>query len=407
MNKSNLSKQIRAFFHTPKGIQTSLWLSFFVYWGGAAAVLPYIGVYYESVGLKGSQIGLLNSIPYFISMISSVVFAFLSDVSKQHKLILRLCAIGLIFVMAAFPSAYSFITFLPIVLIWSVINAPFNAILDETTLASLENPGNYGKIRVGGSIGWGLMVLVTGFLIDYINKGLNIIFYIHILLLLVFLLFTFSLPRGQKTLASSANKPSLKMVVEMIRQPGFIPFLLMIVVWGMGESAIGNFLFLHIKALGGNSTLMGTALSLSLIGEIFTFTIANKLHDRIGPHKMMLLSFLVLFAWLLGLSLIRVAEAIPYFQIFGGAGFALIQSGSVAYVNARAPKQLGTTAQAIRGGIMSGFGVGMGSLICGVIYETRGSVYLFRSMSYLVMVGFILGVGMYYSNHLRGQRHRS
>jgi len=405
-NQSILRQQIRQFFNTPKGIQTSLWLLFFVYWGGAAAVLPYIGVYYESVGLKGSQIGFLNSIPYFVSMISSVIFAFLSDVSKQHKLVLRLCAICLIFVMAAFPSAHSFTTFLPIVFIWSIINAPFNAILDETTLTSLENPGNYGKIRVGGSIGWGLMVLATGFLIDSINKGLNIIFYIHILFLLIFLLFTISLPRRQKASVRPVDKPSFKMVMEMIRQPGFIPFLFIIVIWGMGESAIGNFLFLHIKALGGSSTLMGTALSLSLIGEIITFTIANKIHERIGPHKMMLLSFLVLFAWLMGLSLIREATTIPFFQIFGGAGFALIQSGSVAFVNARAPQQLGTTAQAIRGGIMSGIGVGLGSLISGVIYENHGSVFLFRNMSYLVLAGFLLGIGIFFTNQLRDQQQR-
>ncbi len=366
--------------------------------------MPYISVYYESVNLKGTQIGQLSSIPYFISMVSSILFAFLSDVSKQHKTVLRLCALGLIMVMALFPTAQSFASFLPIVVMYSVINAPFNSIMDQTTLTSLENPQNYGKIRVGGSIGWGLMVLVTGFLIDHLGLGLKVIFYVNIFFLLLFLINTINMPAAKKKQADQEdNPPTVKMIWDMLRLPGFLPFLVMIIIWGIGESAIGNFLFLHIQSLGGSSTLMGIALSISLVGEIVTFSIADKLQSKVGPQKMMLLSFLVLFAWLFGLSVIKNPNAIPLFQIFGGAGFALIQSGSVAYVNARAPKALGTTAQAIRGGILSGLGVGTGSLICGVIYEHSGSVVLFREMSYFVIVGFIIGVILYMNNQRKNK----
>jgi PPP family 3-phenylpropionic acid transporter len=400
MPEAGLRARIIQYFNTPKGIQVNLWLTYFIYWAGAAAVLPYISVYYEAVNLKGTQIGLLTSIPYFVSMISGVTFAFLSDISKQHKKVLRLCALGLILLMAIFPVANSFLTFLPIVLMWSVINAPFNSIMDQTTLTSLRNPENYGKIRVGGSIGWGIMVLVTGFVID--RMGLNVIFLIHILFLGVFLINTIVMPAGKKERTENGEKATVDKIWKMLRLPGFIPFLAMIIIWGMGESAIGNFLFLHIKSLGGSSTLMGIALSISLVGEIITFSIANRLQLKLGPQKMMLLSFLVLFSWLFGLSVIRNPNAIPLFQVFGGAGFALIQSGSVAYVNARAPKELGTTAQAIRGGVMSGFGVGTGSLISGVIYEKAGSIVLFRDMAFLVIAGFVIGVSLYIAN-----RHRN
>lgn len=395
MQKPDLISRARAFINTPKGAQVNLWLAYFIYWAGAAAILPYISVYYESVNLKGTQIGQLSSIPFFVSMVSSILLAFLSDVSKKHKLILRLCAAAMIAVMALYPAARSFLAFLPIVFMYSIINAPFTSIMDQTTLTALENPADYGKIRVGGSIGWGIMVLVTGFLVDKLNRGYGIIFYICIIFLVIFLINTIGMPQGHKIEVKPEERPNIKMIGEMLRQPGMLPVLLLIAIWGIGESAIGNFLFLHIKSLGGSSTLMGIALSISLVGEIVAFSIANKILVKIGPGKMMLLSFLVLFAWLFGLSLIRNPIAIPFFQVFGGAGYALIQSGSVAFVNERAPKQLGTTAQAIRGGVLSGLGVGTGALISGVIYEASGSVVLFRNMSYLTIAGFALGVVMY------------
>jgi len=123
-----------------------------------------------------------------------------------------------------------------------------------------------------------------------------------------------------------------------------------------------------------------------------TFSMADKIQAKIGEFKMILLAFIVLFIWLTGLSLIKEPNLIPFFQIFGGAGFALIQSGSVAYVNRRAPKELGTTAQALRGGVLSGLGTGIGALISGVLYEFSGSSALFRIMSLVQLGGFGLGI---------------
>lgn len=394
---------MHVFFASPKGKRAILWLTFFLFWGGAAAVLPFISVYYESVNLSGSQIGQLNSIPFFVTLISSITFGFLSDVSKRNKLLLRICAVGMITALFLYPQAQTFTAFLPIVLIYSIFQAPANPILDQTTLVAVENPEIYGRVRVGGSIGWGIMVLAAGFLIDNLGIGIPVIFYINITFLVLFFLITAFLPGSTAKKITTGSDVTLKKLGKMLLQPGFLLIFLLITIWGMGESSIGNFLFLHIKHLGGSSTLMGTALSISLIGEIVTFSMADKIQAKIGEFKMILLAFIVLFAWLTGLSLIKDPNLIPFFQIFGGAGFALIQSGSVAYVNRRAPQELGTTAQALRGGVLSGLGTGIGTLISGVLYEFYGSSMLFRIMSLVQLGGFVLGVLMF----LRDRRMNS
>jgi len=401
MQQAGLLKRIKIFVNTPRGASIAMWIAYFIYWAGGAAVLPYISVYYDSIALRGSQIGMLNSIPYFITLISSILFAFLSDVSRRNKLVLGICVVGLITALLLFPTATSFITLLPFVLMWSLFSAPTNPIMDQTTLVSLEDPGNYGRIRVGGSIGWAIMVSVTGYLIDNLGFGLPVIFYINAIFLGVFFLFIYFIPSQRRVDTAPENRASLQAVRDLLRQPGFLVFLLLLVIWGIGEATIGNFLFLHIKFLGGSSTLMGTALSASLIGEITTFSLANRIQRRVGALRMMLASFLVLFTWLMGISLIRDPNIIPFFQVFGGAGFALIQSGSVAYVDKRAHKAIGTTAQAIRGGVMAGLGVGTGSLITGIIYEAAGSVFLFRTMAFFVLGGFFAALLFYLRDRRR------
>jgi len=401
MSRLSEPSRLRAYFSSPKGKRAILWMTYFLFWSGSAAVMPFISVYYESVHLSGMQIGQLNSIPLFMTLISSVAFGFLSDVSKSNKILLRFCAAGLIVVLFLFPRIQIFITFLPIVLFYSIFHAPNNPILDETTLVALENPEDYGKIRAGGSIGWGIMVLATGFLIDNLGLGISVIFYINIVFLILFFLIIEFLPQAAPNHSTTGSEVTLKKLGKMLSKPGFLLFFLLIIIWGMGESSIGNFLFLHIKHLGGSSTLMGTALSVSLIGEIATFSMAGKIQAKIGEFKMVLLAFIVLFIWLTGLSLIKDPNLIPVFQIFGGAGFGLIQAGSVAYVNRRAPKELGTTAQALRGGVLGGLGTGIGTLISGMLYEFSGSSVLFRIMSYVQLGGFVLGVLFYLRDRQR------
>jgi PPP family 3-phenylpropionic acid transporter len=282
------------------------------------------------------------------------------------------------------------------VLIYAVLFAPSNAILDQTTLATLENPGNYGKIRVGGTIGWGIMVLAAGYLIDHLAMGLRIIFYLNIFFNFLFLAIILIMPSAISRESNPQNQASIDKVKKLLFQPGFIPFLLIIVIWGVGDACITGFLFLHIKSLGGSSTLMGTALSVSLVGEIVIFLLARRIQTKVQPYAMVLIAYLILFAWLIGLSFIKNPYAIPLFQIFGGAGYAFMQSGSVSFVHTRASREIGTTAQALRGGVYSGLGVGIGTILSGVLYEKFGSAMLFRQMSYLILAGFILGMFFLY-----------
>ena len=385
----------QGFFKSPKGKRIAMWMASFLYWGGSAAFFAYIALYYESVNLSGRQIGQLTSIPFFISLVSSVVFGFLSDTSRRNHLLLRITTVGLIIVLLVFPRAQTFWLLFPTALIYSVFQAPTNPILDDTTLNALDKPENYGKVRLGGSIGWGLVVLLTGVLIDNLGFGIPVIFYVNIAFLLIFFLGIGLIPSPKKAAAENAEKPTLKTLGKMITNPRVLLLFVVIIIWGMGEASISNFLFLHIKQLGGSSTLMGTALSVSLVGEIVTFNFANRIQKKVGEFRMVLLAFVVLIIWLSGLSLIKDPNLIPAFQIFGGAGFALIQSGSVAYINRKAPRELGTTAQALRGGLYAGMGVGVGTIISGALYEFYGSSMMYRIMVVIQICGLVFGFFVY------------
>ena len=392
MRKTSPTSRIKVFFQSPRGTRAGLRGAYFLYWASLAPFIPFVGLYYESINLQGWQIGQLSSIRSLVSFVSSILLAFLSDVLRRRRLILRVCILGMAAALLIFPRAASFTTLVPIVVLYSIFLSPTNAILDETTLLSLDNPRDYSKMRLGGSIGWGILVLVTGWLLDNAAVSLTVIFNLHITLLILLFAFTWLLPEAERAPAVSAKKASFKDVWEMLRLPAFLPWMGIVFLWGAMDSSIINFLFLHIKHLGGSSSLMGAAMSVSILGEIIGFAAAKRIQHKVGTRMMIALSFAVLWLWFLSASFIKQPYLFLFFMMIAGTGFSLMLAGSVAYVNQRAPRQIGTTAQAVRSAIQMGLGSSVGALISGALYQAVGSTALYRIMTVVSLGGFFLAM---------------
>jgi len=209
MQKTSYTSRIKYFFRTPRGTRAGLWGAFFLYWASLAPFILFIGLYYESINLRGAQIGQLGSLRKLVSVAGSILLAFLSDTLRRRKLILHACIIGMITALLIFPHAASFATLLPIVILYSIFLSPTNAILDETTLKALDNPRDYSKIRMGGSIGWGIVVLITGWLLDDPTVNMTVIFYLHIFFLILLLALTVFLPEADRAPGTSHRKSIL------------------------------------------------------------------------------------------------------------------------------------------------------------------------------------------------------
>ena len=384
----SLTNRIKDYFASPKGRLSGLWLSYFFYWGSIAPFIPYVGLYYDSVGLSGNQIGALNSVRAIVSFVSAIAIAFLTDVLRRRKLVFILCILGMIAALFVFPFALSFVTLLPIIALYSAFQAPAIAILDQDTLSTLENPRNYSKVRVGGSYGWGIIIFFAGLIIDRPGMPLTVIFALHIFFLLVLLLLVAFLPKTDS--AGVVEKASFQDVVDLFRRPGSLLWMGIIFLFGMAEASLINFLFLHIRDIGGSSSLMGLAMSFAILGEIIGFNLAKRVQGRVGSRRMIVLAFLFRTFWYILIGINRNPLLVLPIQILGGGSFSLIEAGSVAYVNERSPARIGTTAQGIRSSILLRLSAAVGSLIAGSLYQSVGSARMYLIMAGLSVFSLIL-----------------
>jgi PPP family 3-phenylpropionic acid transporter len=392
MQKPSLTARIRAFFHTPRGILAGLWGAYFLYWGSLAPFIPFMGLYYASIGLSGSQIGLLGSLRAIVSFVSAIALAFLSDVLRRRKLILIICISGMIAALLVFPHMLSFATLLPIVALYSVFLSPATAILDEAVLRALKNPRDYSKVRVGGSYGWGMIVFAAGIIINLPAVPLSIMFSLHIFFLVLLLALVLYLPEVKEIGPSETKGASFADVWALLRRPGFALWMLIIFLWGIADASVINFLFLHIQGLGGSSVLMGAAMTIGIVGEITGFTVAKRVQHKVGARRMMVLSFALRILWYAAVALIKHPLMILPIQVLNGSSFSMIESGSVAYFNERAPRRIGTTAQAVRSAVLMRLSTAVGSLICGALYQAYGSATMFGIMGIVSSISLVFAL---------------
>jgi len=392
-------QRTHSFFEKPQARLAGLWSAYFLFWGAIATFIPYVSLYYQTIGLGGTQIGAINSVRALVSFISAIAIAFLSDVLRRRKLVFILCVLGMIVTLAIFPFMASFITILPIMALYSAFQTPNIAILDQETLSLLEDPANYSKVRVGGAYGIGVITLAAGLLIDLPGMSQSFIFTLHILLMLPLLVLVLFLPESEHD-GAIAQSPSARDVWALFKIPGFAFWLGMIMLYGIGDASVINFLFLHVRAIGGSASLMGLMTAFSIAGQILGFAVARRLKTRIGSRRIMIIAFVLRTIWFVLIGINKNPLLVLPIHILSGASFAFIDAGSVAYVNERTPGRIGTTAQALRSAVLIRLSAALGSLVIGALFQRFGS-----GRMYLIMAGFS-AVSMTLAFILRQAEHR-
>ncbi len=157
-------------------------LFYFIFYAAMAALSPFLTLYYQSLGLSGTQIGLLAGLVPLTGMLSGTLWSATADATRRYRAIL-LTGIAGSWVATFFVSrATGLAGLLPLVLINAFFAAPIGALIDSSVVAQLgDNRADYGRIRLWGSVGWGVSALLAGPVLE--RAGLSWAFTINLALL--------------------------------------------------------------------------------------------------------------------------------------------------------------------------------------------------------------------------------
>lgn len=358
--------------------------SFFFYMLSFAAVaflMPNFVLYYQGLGFTGMQIGILAGMAPLITMIGAPLWTGLADATGRHKLIMSLTLLATICLVSIFPLVNEVVPVLLLLGLFAIYNAPIPAFADSATMAMLGGEKEmYGRVRLGGTIGFGIAAILTGIIIQ--SKGIQWSFWGYSVFMFMALFVSQKFTFGKKA-ENGLSHWDLRWVRTNRK---WIYFLTLAFAGGMAVTTMNNYLFSYMQELGASRMTMGIALTISVLIELPVLFYSNLLLRRFKAYGLFVLGIVFCGVRLLLYTAFNFTAGILFFQLLNGLTFPIMWVAGVAWADENAPEGMKSTAQGLFGAMVLGIGSAVGGFFGGLMLDSLGGRWMYFVFGSLVLV---------------------
>jgi len=372
---------------TPEARQSKLWvlwLLFFFQYAAIGVYFTFLNVYFHEAGLSGTQIGLLNMTTALVGVGSSVVWGYLADRTGKPRLWIALGVAGSLVVNQFVPYVQGFWAYLALGCLGSMMNSAPGTLVDSTALVLLgKRREDYGRYRLGGTIGYILTALTSGFLFQRI--GLRAMFPAYGVVMLGFALAALLLPPAVVRLEARSSAAFGK----MLARPAWLLFITVLFLCWIATNASIMFLSVALSAMGAGQGLIGVTATAPAVLEIPFMFFSGALLRRYGSVRLMMVGMGLMMARFFLLGIMPDPSWAVLANLLNGPAFVFFWNSAVNYANQMAPPGMAGTAQGMLASTASLAGV-VSSLLSGWLLDQLGPNGIFRVMAVLVLAALLL-----------------
>lgn len=263
-----------------------------------------------------------------------------------------------------------------------------------------ERKNDYGKQKMWGSVGFGILGISAGYLVDVFSeekyeKDYTCIFYIMLVHMIADIAVSATLRK--KNPECSADEPSLfRELLNVVKEGRVLVFAWWCIGAGMCTAVIWNFLFWYTDdlAMGARvKTLQGLMTGVQcFLGELPFNFISGMVLKKLGHVNVMSLVLLIYAIRFMGYSLISNVWLFLILELLHGPSFGLCWPTMVSYGDKVTPSGTKATMQGFVGAIFEGIGVASGSFIFGWLMDVYGGVTALRAFS----AGALVWLGVFW-----------
>jgi PPP family 3-phenylpropionic acid transporter len=360
-------------------------LFYFLLFAGYASAFPFLVVYYQQLGFSGAEIGLLTGLSPLITFFGAPFWTRLADSTRRHRAIMSL-TMGLgILAISLIPLARAFAPVLCITLVFSFFFSPISSFADNSTMHMLgDKKDHYGRVRLGGTIGFALMAPIAGVILQ--NTGLRTAFWIAGALYFLGLLVSRNFDHG-----SSIERPAGGGLRVLLANPRVIVFLGVAFAGGLALTVSNNYFFPLLRELGAKESLMGIALSIGAVLEFPVLFFGSRLIRFFKPYGLFMVSMAITGIRLILFGLNASPDSALLIQLLAGLSFPPLMMAGIAYAHEHSPPGMGATFQGLFAAMVFGIGAAAGGFLGGPLLETLGGRGLF--LVYGILTLSITGIG--------------
>lgn len=358
---------------------------YFLYFAAFASLLPYFVLFYQSLGFSGAQIGLLTGVPPLISLFGAPFGTGLADRTRRHKLIMSVGLVVAIAVMLTLPNMDRFVFVFALIALFNFFMSPVASLSDSATMTMLgEQKEMYGRIRMGGTIGWGIFAQIAGFLLAL--YGLKILFYVFSAIMFINFFVVQKLSFGE----AEKRDEKTGTIGILLKERHWVIFLVSAFLGGVGAFSAAAYLSPYLQELGADGKQIGFAFLVATLTELPAFFFANLFVKRLTAYRLFVISLILLGVRSLLFGVISNLALVIVLQGLGGVIFPAMWAAGVAYADANAPVGLKSTAQGLFGSMTFGFGAAFSGFVGGLLLENIGGRGMFLVFGIVVLTGLLL-----------------
>jgi PPP family 3-phenylpropionic acid transporter len=286
------------------------------------------------------------------------------------------------------PQLTSFTSIFILIIVFNICFSPVASLSDSATMSMLgEERAMYGRVRLGGTIGWGIFAQIGGLILA--AYGVKTLFYVYATISLINLFVARHLKFGKQEIHAE-HEIDRGNVWMLLRSRRWVFFLLSAFFGGLGSISVAAYLAPYLKELGANGDQIGFAFTIATFTELPVFFFGNHLVKRFTSYGLFLIALVLIGVRSLLFGLVDTIPLAILVQAVGGMFFPAMWSAGVAYADEHAPANLKSTAQGIFGAASFGVGSAVGGLVCGILLGRLGGRGMFMVLGIIIFVGLAL-----------------
>jgi PPP family 3-phenylpropionic acid transporter len=360
-----------------------------------AVITPYLQKLLFLRGFHEDQIGLIQGCFEAMAVLAPPLWGYLSDHSGRPRLILALCMCGAIPAFQVFGLVHGLTAALGAAALFGFFYRPLIPLTDGITFRYINtHGGDYGKVRVGGSLAFvGCLLLLEPLGIGSSRDGRMIL--VAVAIAGVFHLASLALIPAAGTAPASARPAdtaphqSLASTCRELCRPQFLWFTLCAFLGRLALMSYYGFFTLYLAKEHGIEKA-GLIWLLGPLSEIPVIYYSRRIMDRIGVRNLFALGLLGITVRLASFCLAPSLWFVVPLQLLHSLTFGAYHCSSVTYVSRIVPVRLQSTAQTLFAAVTVGLGSMIGGAVGGMVARHFGFRTLYGSFSVLAAVSLAL-----------------
>lgn len=364
-------------------------LFYFLLIGAVGCFTPYINVYLEqSIGLTGSQIGLITATSLVIGVCVIPLWGIAGDKTRKYHILLLLSLALTIIVLYFYSKQTVYIGCFIFALLLEIVRLGTQPMADTISMNyTSKNNGNYGSIRGMGSLGYMLGSMMVGFLADIFGLD-GPLFTCYIVILGIALLICFTFPKT--TAEEEKQKPQKGNFKQLLLNKKFIFILLLVMMTQVVVDSSGGYAGNHlVMTLHGNNSLISWLNFVQVFPEFLFLMVASQILKKFGYKKFYLVATIAMAIRLYTYAFVPNAYAFVFISIVHCLGVACSTVASLAYIQESVNPAVFGTAITLYNASIS-IGKAIFGYIFGFVYQYYGSYQIFFIGAIVVTISIII-----------------